>query len=368
MSIARFIYFRGVKLFEERLIEVLREKNVSEDLIEKVIESGYIIRIFADPFSGKTWESVSDKMYGNKQFSSIFDINKFIEYIQGNYAFPKLPEFVEYTASSYEDIENILLDPRRQNYIKEGRLSFRGQTSQYTYKRKIPNPVRAGVDGREISIFPGLYRQNGEYYSFNVRHEEKRSLQHFLKELEPNNPNVYLDSYFAYDIMRVEQHYATQTAGLDISFDIETAIFFATHKFQFNSSGKAYHTRVRKGDHKGVIYGFCFQDPPVKKTEFLIERFDLFKTYKPERIIRQDCGLPLFSDYDRNIAITDLDFIIHLDEDFDYEGKKDPKYMFPNTEEDLFYGKLLELKDKYPDLLANIVEYEGSRVTTEEKI
>lgn len=100
----------------------------------------------------------------------------------------------------------------------------------------------------------------------------------------------------------------------------------------------------------------------------MIEGFDLFKTYKPERIIRQDCGLPLFSDYDRNIAITDLDFIIHLDADFDYEGKKDPKYMFPNTEEDLFYGKLLELKDKHPDLLANIVEYEGSRVTTEEEI
>ncbi|CAH1601167.1 hypothetical protein THOD04_90254 [Vibrio owensii] len=240
-------------------------------------------------------------------------------------------------------------------------MSFRGQTSQYTYKRKIPSPVRAGKDGREISIFPGLFRQNEEFYSFKHKYEEKRSLQQFLSELEPNNPNVYLDSSFAYDIMRVEQHYATQTVGLDISFDIETAIFFATHKFQFNIAGRAYHTKIAKGDHKGVIYGFCFRDPPVKKTKFLIREFDLFKTYKPERIIRQECGLPLFSDYDRNIAITDLDFIIKLDKDFDYEGKKDPEYMFPNTQEDLFYGRLLELKDKYPELLSNIVEYEGSR-------
>ena len=355
------MFLKEIKLFEERLIEVLRERNVSEDLIDKVIDSGYIIRSFVDPFSGKTWESVSDKMFGSKQFSSSFDVDKFIEYIQGDYEFPKLPDFVEYTAKNYEDIKRILSDPRRQHYIKEGQLSFRGQTSQYTYKRKIPSPVRAGKDGREISIFPGLFRQNEEFYSFKHKYEEKRSLQQFLSELEPNNPNVYLDSSFAYDIMRVEQHYATQTAGLDISFDIETAIFFATHKFQFNTAGRAYHTKIAKGDHKGVIYGFCFRDPPVKKTKFLIREFDLFKTYKPERIIRQECGLPLFSDYDRNIAITDLDFIIKLDKDFDYEGKKDPEYMFPNTQEDLFYGKLLELKDKYPELLSNIVEYEGSR-------
>ncbi|WP_220384641.1 hypothetical protein, partial [Klebsiella pneumoniae] len=99
----------------------------------------------------------------------------------------------------------------------------------------------------------------------------------FLQELEPNNPNIYSDNSYALDIMQVEQHYATQTVGLDISFDIETAIFFATHKFLFNSDGKAYHSKVKKGEHNGVIYGFCFRDPPVKKTEFLIEKFDLFK-------------------------------------------------------------------------------------------
>lgn len=68
--------------------------------------------------------------------------------------------------------------------------------------------------------------------------------------------------------MRVEQHYDTQTAGLDISFDIETAIFFATYKFLFNSHGNAYHSKIKKGEHEGVIYGFRFRDPPVKKLNF----------------------------------------------------------------------------------------------------
>ncbi len=355
-------------MFESRLIEVLRSKNVPEGLINEVIDSGYTIRDIADPFSGKTWAMVSDKMFGSKQSSGLFDVDDFVEYIQGNNIFPNLSEFSEYSARNYDDIANILSDPRRQRYINEGKVSFRGQTSEYTYKRKISSPVRSDKDGREISIFPGLYRQREGIYSFNVNQEEERSFLRFLHELEPNNPNVYLDSRYSYDIMRVEQHYATQTTGLDISFDVETAIFFATYKLKFNSSGLAYHTRIKKGDHKGVIYGFCFRDPLVKKTEFLIEGFDLFKTYNPVRVLRQNCGLPIFGEYERNIAITDLDFIIHLDKDFDYEGKREPNYMFPNTGEDRFYGKLLELKDKYPDLLSNILEYEGSRVKVENNV
>lgn len=349
-------------MFEKRLVELLRERKVAEELIEQVIDSGFIIRKFAG-FNALPLEAVSDSMYGSKEQSSCFDIDKFVEYIQGRYNFPRLPPFVEYTVKNYKEIENILSEPRRQHYIKEGRMSFRGQTSQYAFKRKIPNPVRSDKGGEEISIIPGVFRQASDYYSFKSEHKEERSLKHLLHELEPNNTEIYLDSSFAYDIMRVEQHYATQTSGLDISFDIETAIFFATYKFQFNSKGRAYHSKIKKGDHKGVIYGFCFRDPPVKKTEFLIKKFDLFKTYKPERILRQNCGLPLFSEFDRNVAITDLDFIIHLDKDFDYEGEKTPSYMFPNVEEDTFYGKLLELKDKHPKLLKKIVEYEGSRAS-----
>lgn len=354
-------------MFKERLAELLRKRKVSKNLIEKVIESGYIIRRFGG-FGSAPWEAVSDSMYGNKGYSSCFDIDKFVGYIHGNYSFPELPPYVEYTVKSYKEIEDILSCPRRQRYINEGMMSFRGQTSQYVFQRKIPSPVRSDRHGKEISIFPGIFRQGGDFYSFNIKHEEKRSLDFLLHELEPNNPDVYLDSLYAYDIMRMEQHYASQTSGLDISFDIETAIFFATYKFQFNSEGRAYHLKVKKGDHRGVIYGFCFSEPSVKKTEFLVKDFDLFKTYRPERVLRQNCGLPLFGEYERNIAVTDLDFIIHLDKDFDYEGTRTPGYMFPNVKEDPFYGKLLELKDKYPDLLGDIVEYEGSRFLVKEKL
>lgn len=143
-------------MFEARLIKLLQEREVSETLIEKVIDSGYIIRSFGG-FGAAPLEKVSDRMYGSKGLSSNFDIDEFVEYIHGNYSFPEIPPLVEYTVKSYKEIEHILSDPSRQHYKNEGTMSFRGQTSQYTFKRKIPNPVRSDKYGKEISIFPGIF-------------------------------------------------------------------------------------------------------------------------------------------------------------------------------------------------------------------
>lgn len=345
-------------MIEKRLIEILNEKGVQKEVIDNVIESGYSINYFGGLFGTNIQELIIDKMYGNKMYSSCFEIDKFIKYINGDYNFPRLSNFLEYTVKTFEEIDQILSDPIRKRSIEEGTLSFRGQPSQHILKRKVPNPVRANEDGEEISIISGLYRQKkDELYNFNKRIIETNSFQYILNELEPNNQNIHTDAIFSRDVLHIEQHYATQTAGLDVTFDVETAIFFATYKFNFNSENKAYYKEIEQGFHEGVIYGFRFREPPVKKEKFLIEKFDLFKTYHPERIIRQNCGLPLFGDYERNIAICDIDFIIYLDKDFDYKGKRSPEYMFPNIKEDLFYKKLLELKVKYPKALSNIVEY-----------
>jgi hypothetical protein len=161
----------------------------------------------------------------------------------------------------------------------------------------------------------------------------------------------------AYDFMRVEQHYATQTRGLDLSFRIETAIFFATHAFKWDdSTGMACYEKIPRGEHCGVIYGFVFTHPPVKETQYFIRDFDFFKTNRPERVVRQNCALPLFDDSERNIAICDLDFIIDLDADFDGETPLTPEFMFPPASEDAFYAKLLELNRRFPLELENVVQ------------
>ena len=346
---------------KEILHKVLNDRGVSESKILDVIDSGYIVHNVGGS------DCIIDSMYGLKMHSSCFDIDKFCQYLKGDcnpftqYDF----SHCSYIVKNIDEIKEILADFRRQHYIKEGTLSFRGQTKEYSFKRKVPNPVRGNSEGREISIFPGVFRQNpNDFYSFNHPFQEQRTLAPFINQLEPNplHNNYYSHSY---DSMRVEQHYATQTSGLDISFDIETAIFFATYNFNYNENNVAHHIKVKKGEHQGVIYGFKFTNPPVKKTQYYIDQFDFFNTYIPERILRQDCGLPLIGDCERNIAITDIDFVIYLHEDFNYEGIKTSEYMFPNREEDKFYDKLIELKKQHPELLSNIVEYGTAKTITE---
>jgi hypothetical protein len=338
---------------DNRLKTILKNRGLGEMKIKEILDSGYIIRDFGYPPS----LSVSDRMYGNKLISGTFEIDKFIEYVNGNYKF-EARQFVSFNVKSKTEIDEILSSPDRKHHIENESMSFRGQPKEYKFKRVIPNPVRSDKNGEELSIMPGLYRQVGSIYSFKRAAIENRSFSYVLHELEPKNPSVYLDSYSAYDIMRVEQHYASQTSGLDISFDIDTAIFFATHRSMMNSNKKAFYEKVGKGDHSGVIYCFRFRDPPVKRTQYLIKKFDLFKTYRPVRVIRQNCGLPLIGEYERNIATTDLDCILYLDKNFHWEGGKTPKYMFPNPKVDRFYGKLLELKRRYPAALEKVVEYE----------
>ncbi|MGF6527638.1 hypothetical protein [Variovorax sp. PvP013] len=345
------------------LPEVLAAENVPTNLIDSVKDSGFYMRGWVDPFSGRTWQSVSDMMYGNKQFSSSFPTEEFIKYINGNYSFPALPPPRSYDVSSVAEIHEVLAEPRRAHHMSEGTFTFRGQPKEYKYKRKIPSPVRAGKDGREISILSGAYRQTDEFYSFARSCPERRSFEWLLAELEPNNPDVFLDSQSAYDIMRTEQHYATQTSGLDLAFGLDTALFFATHRFKFDETDRAYYEAVPNGEHSGVIYCFRFRDPPVKRTQYLIKDFDLFKTYPPLRIIRQECGLPLIMPSERNIALTDVDCIINLTPEFSLPEtfQMSREYMFPSVKEDGFYGRLLQLKDKEPDLLQDIVEYKWAR-------
>jgi hypothetical protein len=60
-------------------------------------------------------------------------------------------------------------------------------------------------------------------------------------------------------------------------------------------------------------------------------------------------------------AITDIDCIVRLHPNFEYDGLLTPEYMFPNTREDPFYRKLLTLKDRFPEELGEVVEYAWAR-------
>lgn len=341
--------------------EFLEAQGIPEHTAQKASDSGYYLRGWVNPGTAKTYTTVSDLMYGNKQFSSSFETEEFLKYLQGGKdVFEPLPPFREIVVRNRSELLDILEDSGRRRYIADGSLSLRGQTGEYRFRREIPNPRRADPEGFELCVMPGLYRQNPPTYSFATETPDRLSLRLFLNELEPSNDNVYADSEFAYDMVRVEQHYATPTGGLDLSFDIDTALFFATHKFT-RSNGIATYEPIPAGSHAGVIYCFRFGAPTVKKSEYLIRDFDLFKAYRPERILRQACALPMIGDFERNIAITEIDCVIRLHRHFEDHGLLTPEHMFPNIREDKFYGQLLSLKERFPKELETIVEYAWAR-------
>ncbi len=342
---------------KEELVRALTEHGVGELLISDAIDSGYFLRNWIVPGSLQSYTSVSDAFYGNKQFSSSFPIAQFAAYLKGEYRFQKLPDPPRYLVRNLSDIHEILSDSRRAHYISEGSLTFRGQPKEYYVKRKISNPVRRNENGLELSILPSAYRSPPPVYSFE--HKPKASLQirSILSLLEPENPDVHRDGAFSHDPMRVEQHYGLQTAGLDLTFDLSVALFFATQRFIMNETGRAYYASTGPEATGRVVYCFRFGSPPVTESAYRIRNFNLFKTYPPTRVLRQKCGLPLFDPYERNIAVTDIDCVIELAHDFECSEMPRASYLFPSKDEDRFYGTLLELKARHPKLLNEIVEY-----------
>lgn len=351
-------------MFEE-LSKRLNAHGVADELIEKVFDSGYFLKGWATT-DGKGHFSVSDALYGNKGFSSSFELDDFIRHLHGEPVFQPLPPLNRIRVRSHREIDDYLSDPRLQRYQAEGSLTLRGQPREHHLRRSIPNPVRADNEGKEVSILPGLYRQTTPLYSAHVPVNDQRTIEWFGPEIEAE-AGEDAGGPFSRDFMHVEQHYARQTAGLDLTFDMESALFFATNTFTRMADGRARYDAVRRGDHQGVIYLFRFGSPSVRRTEFLIDGFEYFRTNQPLRVIRQVCGLPYFGPFERNIAVTDVDTVIELEADFEDGSAYMPNYMFPDAMEDRFYGRLLAIKDRFPDALTDVVEYTWARPAASEQ-
>ncbi|SDM28691.1 hypothetical protein [Maricaulis salignorans] len=345
-------------MFDALRIE-LQKRGVAEGLIEKAISAGYFLKGWLGS-DGKPYFTVSDSLYGNKALSSSFGVDQFAQYLVGESVFDQLPPLNRIRVKNRMELDEYLNCERIKRYVNDGSLTMRGQSSEYMLRRAIPNPVRADALGNEISIIPGSYRQpRDKYYSLEVPIPSDFSIREYCRYFDEENDGYAI--YHGFDHMRVEQHYARQTSGLDITFDIDVAIFFATNKSFELPSGSFGYEPVPRGEHAGVIYLFRFGSPSVRRSEFLIERFDFYKRHYPLRILRQICGLPLFGQYERNIAVTDVDTVIELDPDFEMSSVLAPEFMFPSAVEDSFYGQLLSLKDRFPERLADVVEYSWAR-------
>src|SRR4051812_21718067 len=122
---------------KDRLLRLLHDRGIGDDVVSAVLDSGFYLRDCFDPFSRQRYMSVSDGMYGNKQFSSSFDVDDFVRYLRGENPFDAAPPFNEVTVRTHDELEAVLAEPRRKRHITEGSLCFRGQPREYKIKRRI---------------------------------------------------------------------------------------------------------------------------------------------------------------------------------------------------------------------------------------
>lgn len=159
------------------------------------------------------------------------------------------------------------------------------------------------------------------------------------------------------DMPLVEQHYGIKTNGLDVTFDIGVALFFAVNQAKRDSHDRVVFERASSDLPTGVVYMFVFRDPPLSTTQDMVEQVLTFKHLHPEWPIRQRCGLPFFHAWCINEAICDCQGILEIAPDFDDAGLPTAAELFPGPDQDPFYRVALDFRRRNPDRYGDFVEY-----------
>jgi hypothetical protein len=376
---------------QDELRRALGDRNLSPSAIQDAIDSGYFAWRVGQYGSDVGRPGVMDSYYGNK-YSGLIELDRFVEYLR-NGSITTLPSRVkEYRVKSIREAISILNS--RQHASCAGLMSFRGQTMDVKIKRSIPNPQAKDDNGNERMIVPSWWRRwidknpaertstpsdspfsNSLFSAPLLYFDIPNWREHLLhsgrqdwgvdgiackvcKEMSAREEGLMLNAAASNEAPLLEQHYGMPTIGLDVTFDLSVAFFFASHKFVRHRGERASFEPVESGKHQGVVYCFVFEWPSVTETSFLIRDIKMFKHLTPLRPIRQRCGLPAFHIHEIGAAARDLDAIMYIDESFDLSGLPTMAKLFPSRKEDVFYGALLDARDQMPDIWGQIVDYE----------
>lgn len=265
-----------------------------------------------------------------------------------------------------------------ENIDKE--IFFRGQNNHWNLERSpITNQLLYGNKNiEEISLPTAASREKFDFDGFNAILQfqiqgilyDRCNYSQFEK-LDDNwpiwcNSSPFEDAeledihekfkrlYYSYEwdlmTMGLAQHYGIPTHGLDITSDIDIALWFSLNKyFKYNETGKEYawYKPLVRSHYEDltkfpVIYIIGIKSN-LKKDLDQIDYIDI----KAERPKRQKAflhygGYGLHS----NICAEDVIAAVFITDEFKYEQKYTTEYLFPSTTEDIFYHSLLSLKEK----------------------
>lgn len=293
-----------------------------------------------------------------------------------------------HTAHSIADLRR-LVDELSGRYMR--RLLFRGQTQHFPLSRSCPNPAMS-LDGLgEVSLVPSLWRrllktrpssflgfQNLSpsewskilYANFDLEDIERRHQAlldagewvHSISEMEDCSDPVVAafgkvrgDLLLEFDqhgpaLATLLQHYGLLSPVLDLSSDLDVALFFASHELESEGLDSAYRF-VGTNGRRSVLYVL-----KENSREMLThERRRLFETLDPQRPIRQHCVIAGTGPWAINLPADFLVAVIRLD--FDLSASESPAVedLFPSRNEDRFLRALIA--QQIPEVLA----FDGAR-------
>lgn len=397
----------------------LRRAGIPRNTVATVLQSGYYA-LEAETILG-TGLYVSDGMYGSKTGFGLIPFDNFCAYLRANrlgqflqvqkdlWAYRRGSTFV---VSSIDEAVAKLKENVNAPFFEADEMAFRGQTRGYRLRRGFANPAARDRNGNEKLIIPSGWRpyvRDLLHRPFNVAPQSANlflnnpGLASFVPEQArldlrnyvdhgyvnmmdalvyrslPSGPhygptevtltekmrNRTLPTRYVRDSVKgrllrqvplILQHYGVPTPALDLTFDLRTACFFALMKFDVGPNGRARF--IPSGSRESIVYGFVFHDPPVTRTNDLVQELNWFEEFRPVRPLRQACALRMTDSNSVNCASPDLAVILRLRGPASAFDLPDVMELFPSAADDPFYDLLLRLKREPGSNLSAVVEYD----------
>ena len=363
-------------------LERLKSKWIPPEVITMLINSGYYYNpLYEDSY-------ICDSLYGLNCPIHLDIINDLVQ----KKGYEKKETRTAEISSLKEGMSFFKKFSAKINPELMERFTFRGVNKEYYIKREFPNPFISNSQGFEISLIPSFWRIDENlvlrslakypehspsifrtiyadpiiYKGIDVQSLTKRNIDkygyHTISDLEdfPDaESQEYYKRYFQHKIVNhegvlLEQHYGMPTCGIDLTFDLATAISFALFQYNQNQEGKVYSKY--NPNSEAAVYGLMV--PGIKSSEDMVQEIELFKHLPPIRPLKQKCTLSCQDTFSINEAAFHIVFKLKLHMPFDITGIPKPQELFPSPNEDLFYKELLEQKKNNPSIWGNIIEYD----------
>jgi len=216
------------------------------------------------------------------------------------------------------------------------KLLFRGQNTEYYIDRdpKEKRSIYGDAEALEPSLIPSAVRRN--VLMEDIMPLWNSMLHSFLGGIQSELTSWNVDQFnrfktspeFALFALSLAQHYGLPSVGLDATDDIETALFFATYKYQVKDGLAKYSYNLPNLKNEPVIYVLSPS-----------ERFQLdYSDYKPKNVefLRPDMQNAKFLHtgwgLNRNNCARHIWVALYLNTEGDFGDIPNQKQMFPESD------------------------------------